>query len=239
LPGSSNFLVFNPTNTENTDSDGAYLAEIQRTGGLQNGIAKTAMHNKFYRQVSVMVAAIAQFMADKGQVVVDNDLASLVSVIKYSLEPPSGIIVMWSGAIVAIPIGWTLCDGNNGTPNLRDRFIVGAGSTYAPGATGGASTVALTIAELASHGHTGSSATAGSHIHQLSVQNNTYLAGSSTVFNDTNYLSNRDPTIVFADSGLMKAGGDHSHAITINTTGSGSAHENKPPYYALAYIMKL
>ena len=90
MPGSSNFLVFNPTNTLNTDSDGEYLAEIQRIGGLQDGIAKTAMHNKFYRQVSIMVAALAQFMADAGQAVSDNDLAALISVIHDSIETPAG-----------------------------------------------------------------------------------------------------------------------------------------------------
>lgn len=50
------------------------------------------------------------------------------------------MIVMWSGSIVSIPSGWVLCDGTNGTPDLRDRFIVGAGGTYSPGQTGGAIT---------------------------------------------------------------------------------------------------
>lgn len=45
--------------------------------------------------------------------------------------------MIWSGAEVDIPTGWHLCDGTNGTPDLRDRFIIGAGSTYAPGVTGG------------------------------------------------------------------------------------------------------
>lgn len=50
---------------------------------------------------------------------------------------PTGIITAWFGAIVDIPAGWFLCDGNNGTPNLRNRFIVGAGDTYAVNDTGG------------------------------------------------------------------------------------------------------
>ena len=53
--------------------------------------------------------------------------------------PPGGIII-WSGSLVNIPNGFVLCDGNNGTPDLRDRFIVGAGDSYAPGAVGGALT---------------------------------------------------------------------------------------------------
>lgn len=50
---------------------------------------------------------------------------------------PNGIIVIWSGAIVDIPAGWQICDGTNGTPNLQNRFVVGAGDTYAVGASDG------------------------------------------------------------------------------------------------------
>lgn len=53
------------------------------------------------------------------------------------MEVPAGIISIWSGAIVDIPAGWIICDGNGGSPDLRDNFVVGAGSTYAVGATGG------------------------------------------------------------------------------------------------------
>ena len=61
---------------------------------------------------------------------------------------PVGGIIMWSGATNNIPSGWALCDGQNGTPNLQDRFIVGAGSTYAVDATGGSAD-----ATLVSHTH--------------------------------------------------------------------------------------
>jgi hypothetical protein len=50
---------------------------------------------------------------------------------------PAGSIIMWSGSIGAIPVGYYLCNGSNGTPDLRDRFVVGAGNTYAVGNTGG------------------------------------------------------------------------------------------------------
>lgn len=52
---------------------------------------------------------------------------------------PTGAIMMWSGASSAIPTGWVLCDGTNSTPDLRNRFVIGAGDTYAVGATGGSS----------------------------------------------------------------------------------------------------
>jgi len=71
----------------------------------------------------------------------DAGLASIISVV----DVPSGIIVLWSGAIVNIPAGWVICDGINSTPDLRDKFIVGAGTTYNPADTGGA----------VNHNHTG------------------------------------------------------------------------------------
>ncbi len=51
---------------------------------------------------------------------------------------PTGIITLWYGSIASIPAGWVICDGNNGTPNLKNKFIVGAGDTYAVDDTGGA-----------------------------------------------------------------------------------------------------
>ena len=57
---------------------------------------------------------------------------------------PTGCIMFWSGSMEDIPEGWALCDGNNGTPDLRDRFVVGAGGDYAVGDTGGESIETLT-----------------------------------------------------------------------------------------------
>jgi hypothetical protein len=65
---------------------------------------------------------------------------------------PVGGIIMWSGSIASIPTGWALCDGSSGTPNLTDRFVVGAGSGYSVDATGGSAN-----AVVVSHSHTASS----------------------------------------------------------------------------------
>lgn len=65
-----------------------------------------------------------------------------------------GMIILWSGSIASIPSGWALCNGSSGTPDLRDKFVVGAGSTYAVAATGGAATAQLTTNELPAHTHT-------------------------------------------------------------------------------------
>ncbi|MGJ0848301.1 tail fiber protein [Tissierella praeacuta] len=142
---------------------------------------------------------------------------------------PRGIIAMWSGSIANIPEGWALCDGNNGTPDLRDRFIVGAGRAYSIGATGGEKEVKLTEAQMPKHSHTGSTSYSGSHAH-------TYKGVSS-------YDGYGIPT---GSSGRYESkdiatdsGGSHSHSFSTNTIGSDQPHENRPPYYALAFIMKL
>lgn len=64
---------------------------------------------------------------------------------------PSGVILMWSGSTDTIPAGWALCNGQDGTPDLTDRFILGAGKTYQPGTTGGADTVTPSVAARSAH----------------------------------------------------------------------------------------
>jgi len=127
---------------------------------------------------------------------------------------PSGGIIMWSGGIATIPSGFVICDGNNGTPDLRNRFIVGAGDTYVPDDTGGSNSVTLTESEMPSHNHTESQ-------------------GSG--------LGNRFGTISTGFSERKEGFGSPpltSAAPLTSTEGGDQAHENRPPYYALAFIMK-
>lgn len=117
---------------------------------------------------------------------------------------PVGAIVIWSGASTAIPEGWALCNGANGTPDLRDRFIVGAGGSYSVGNTGGENTVTLTVNQMPSHNH--------------SVSACTPTGATGSYISATNSSKNATP-------------------VTSTSTGGGQAHENRPPYYALCYIM--
>jgi hypothetical protein len=150
---------------------------------------------------------------------------------------PSGCIVIWSGSTGSIPVGWVICDGTNGTPDLRNSFILGAGNTYAVGATGGS-----TDAIVVSHTHTATSTStvtdpqhqhleldpAGGVVQTYgipasggpgapvygSVQNNSYMTGK-------------------ASTGITVA-----TATSNSTAGVSGSGANMPPYYALAFIMK-
>jgi len=170
---------------------------------------------------------------------------------------PSGGIIMWSGSIGGIPSGWSLCDGGNGTPDLRDRFVVGAGGSYGVNATGGQNSVQLTEGQMPSHDH--SMGSAGSHSHSGSTDTDTAsgaiqgtklgLRNASGVFSESGSQQKADGLAGSAEGNRLIFNHSHNHSLninsngnhthTINNTGGNGSHENRPPYYALAYIMKL
>jgi hypothetical protein len=137
----------------------------------------------------------------------------------------TGMIILWSGSIASIPSGFALCDGASGTPDLRDRFIVGAGSTYAVDATGGSAD-----ATLPTHTHTATSVVTDPS-HQHSVPSGGGGASNYALGGPAGSFSASQTT------GLQSTG------ITVATTnanaGTSGTNANLPPYYALAYIMKL
>ena len=133
---------------------------------------------------------------------------------------PSGGIIMWSGAENKIGqsvasggtgSGWYLCNGSNGTPDLRDRFVVGAGSggSYSVGNTGGANSVTLSVNQMPSHDHT-------------------------TTFDGHKFFPGDNSTTI----GYGGAGSYPATVFSMSNEGGGQSHENRPPYYALCYIMK-
>lgn len=130
----------------------------------------------------------------------------------FLVRTPIGTIVIWSGTADNIPTGWQLCDGTNGTPDLRDKFVLGAGTAHEVGEAGGEEKHVLTINEMPIHNHE-------------------YVArkGSTPVASDG------------VGGGQLVADANKGNPITatIQYSGGSSAHNNMPPYYALCYIMKL
>ena len=129
----------------------------------------------------------------------------------------SGEIRLWSGSTGSIPTGWVICDGNNSTPNLQDKFVIGAGNTYAVDATGGA----------VNHIHTNDNHT---HDHDHGSINSGTPTGNATGWNGAESSPN---------------GNAHYHTVDLpnKTSGNPSAltmdsQSNLPPYHALAYMMK-
>jgi microcystin-dependent protein len=140
------------------------------------------------------------------------------------------MIMLWSGSIASVPSGWQLCDGTNGTPNLRDRFVVGAGSTYAVNATGGSAD-----AIVVSHTHTATSTvTDPGHFHTTTFRCTTKSGdGPSRIHGPEGTLSTPDSLNTDTKTTGITV------ATTNASTGSSGTNANLPPYYALAYIMKL
>lgn len=148
---------------------------------------------------------------------------------------PSGGIIMWSGSIATIPEGWLLCDGTNGTPNLLDRFVVGAGLTYNVGTTGGSAD-----SIVPSHTHTAASASTSTvsdpgHIHGLNGQ-------SYTGYGNAGIVDGGGAGNPFGPQNMNAAVTGIAVAVATTTivtaAGVSPTGGNLPPYYALAYIMK-
>lgn len=147
----------------------------------------------------------------------------------------SGMIILWSGSIGSIPSGWVLCNGSNSTPDLRNRFVIGAGNSYAVGNTGGSAN-----ATLVSHSHTTNSTINESNSNTKSLtgsfRNEPHDSPATTgIFSETNQSFRED-----SDQGnngrLISIDATHRH--TTDTQGSSATNANLPPYYALCYIMK-
>lgn len=157
---------------------------------------------------------------------------------------PAGGIIMWSGAIVAIPSGWALCDGSAGTPDLRGRFVIGAGGAYAVAATGGQESITQVPAHT--HANTLAVASDGAHTHGINDPGHNHDVGRSTVDGTSSLnaksgsTSGGDYTSGSRTTGIsIQSGGAHTHALTGGVSSAGSASVDvRPPYYALCYIMK-
>ena len=171
---------------------------------------------------------------------------SSTSVSGYGTIPIGGII-MWSGAIASIPDGWALCDGaqptttgSARTPDLRGRFVIGASDSRGVGATGGAETLTLTVGQLPAHNHvvSGSTTSGGAHTHQQRAFHQWYQPGGynwGTALPGATELAGQSPYEI------ASTGSEHSHTFNVNSqpTGLGQSIDKMPPFYALAYIMRV
>ena len=191
--------------------------------------------------------------AISNDVTIGGDLTVTGSITGSSAGIPSGVIMLWSGAANAIPTGYVLCDGNNNTPNLIDRFVVGAsnstGDNTYPGLSPNATPGGSADATLVSHSHTVdthnhgsgtlSASTGGSHTHSTGFgrgtddqggagPEETYDWNSTSSYNTSPHNGHTHP--VSGSTGNESPGTDDQ--------GVSATNANLPPYYALCYIMK-
>ena len=138
---------------------------------------------------------------------------------------PSGGIFLWSGSIGSIPAGYVLCNGSNGTPDLRDRFVVGAGSTYAVNASGGSAD-----AIVVTHTHTASVTDPG--------HNHPPLSPATTFWGNNATATTGSPSGAAFGASLTTGNSVTGISVTNASAGTSGTNANLPPYYALCYIMK-
>lgn len=161
---------------------------------------------------------------------------------KVQNSQAQGIIVLWDGTLNNIPTGWLVCDGNNGTPDLRDQFVKSVpNSGIDPGSTGGEAEHILTVSQIPNHDHDAIEPAGGlGHSHPDTVGVN-----FTTVFPR---ISNQSggvplPFFKFVPSGdgnntFNQNTSTSGISATVDDAGSGLPHENRPAFFELIYIQK-
>lgn len=177
---------------------------------------------------------------------------------------PVGGICLYYGLLANLPTNWQLCDGTNGTPDLRNKFIVGAGGSFAVGDTGGSTTVSLLAPQLpqhthpltvsvtpdsVGHSHSGTANSSGAHTHNFPTAIAQGPAGGPNRWNNAPQAFGHAPfpsgdnawTHSHTMPGGSSSSGAHSHTLTysIGSSGAGDPHNNLPKYKAVYYVRRM
>jgi len=174
----------------------------------------------------VTISGLTQGTPDSNAVLPYSDGSTTLKATVGQIGVPVGTIVMWNNRNGAsIPTNWALCDGTNGTPDLRDRFVVGYSSTKAINSIGGSAD-----AIVVSHNHSATSTVSDpGHSHTYMYRQNTSSSGLGMA--PTSYA----PSTATTSSNTTGI----TVSTTINSQGSSGTNANLPPYYALAFIQKI
>jgi microcystin-dependent protein len=234
-PGS---VVFGDNTDVDKNSNGDNQFRIQASGGV--GINSDPASGAALTVSGRLKASSAEFESMNVATLAATSVSGFGTV-------PLGGIIMWSGE--SVPDGWALCDGqaSNGrggtTPNLQGKFVIGASSERKVGNTGGAETVILTVSQLPSHNHrvSGSTSSNGEHSHMLPRNYNDDGNGAGATNTEQLGLWGDSKNWSITDTRGTANAGNHSHTFDVTSwpTGSGDAINNMPPFYALAYIMRV
>ena len=231
-------------------------------------ISKQIKYNNFSdAQISMLNRSFEKLRTDMNSdydsftLDIENLLSSLRSMIESNTTKinnldnkvnkllPVGSIIMWSGS--SVPENWALCNGQNGTPDLRNRFVVSTGSMYEVGDIGGSNDVVLTKEQMPLHSHTKGTMRIQGFVKSTDANGGEFLTFiDSATHSGALKLTDNGNKAGGANAGNTNGLGGTFDSITFDTNfggwtgatseeGSGTAHENRPPYYALAFIMKI
>ena len=266
--GSLSDLTVNISSVNTNDNTTYGLSVVNGAASNQENIRLTGSNPSSTDDIIIEVGNGLSIARSGDKITLTNtDLGSTVQGV------PTGTIVMYGSS--SAPSGWLLCDGQStsgyaalaaivggNVPDLRDRFIVGAGSAYSQNARAGANSVTLTVADMPSHSHS-----TNNHDHSLSGKvtsnPNTSLTGSATYIAET-WAGSGTASGIFgknggyaayftpgrpdtSPTGQLTIDATHTHNLSgqtgaanpnTNSDGGGGAHENRPPYHALTFIIK-
>ncbi len=192
--------------------------------------------NKFIEDFKTIILVILFILVINLYLCKDKEEKFVNTTGTYIDNVPSGTIVAYNKT--SAPSGWAICDGNNGTPNLNNRFILGAGSKSL-NMTGGAETVILNVNQIPSHSHNvaGYTSAEGNHGHSFRVGGGDGGRGGGSGNGTTAGYTNTNVGVITN----TYTSGNHSHNFNVDSrsTGENQSHENMPPFYVLTYIIKL
>ena len=228
------------------NNDDITMRTLNATGGITGDLTGTASN-----ALNAAVATTAEGLTDIASI----DTTGNITANKFFGDGSSltgieafvtGMIILWSGASNAIPSGFVLCDGNNSTPDLRGRFVVGhhpSDGDYDVNDTGGAVSNTLSTSQLPSHNHSFTTGNPSISLTGSVTRIAETYAGNGTasgVFTKTGSInsSNTPSRVDSSPSGGFSFDGTHTHSGTTDSVGSASGIENRPPFFALCYIMK-
>lgn len=221
--------IINSTTDGASGGDAVKMTPITGLGDANTNTAQKITEALYTAMLALVAGQIPDASISAAKLDFDPATQTELNALAGSNVPVGGII-MYEGAFSAIPANWALCDGNNSTPNLADKFITGTTAEIALGVTGGSNNTTLTTTQLPAHTHTASTNSTGAHTHTAPFADSGNLVSMPAP---------GDPSVVLDGTTNTSSSGAHAHTVTVDSSGSGTAYDSRPAYYKLAYIKRI